>query len=128
MENITKPDRRTEKRITGDMAEDAVAKYMQNRGYRLVARNYTVHNVGELDLVFEKGGEIYVTEVRSRRNTGPYPISSETVDFKKRKKLMRTTRYFLSNRGYDNRNVVFLIGSVTHDRNGIIQNVEILPF
>ena len=82
-------------RKIGDRGEDAVAQYLTKRGFRLIARNYNIPGVGELDLVFEKEGVLYVTEVKSRRNQGPYPHSVEAVDFRKRKRIFRTTKRFL---------------------------------
>ena len=69
-------------RIIGDRAEDAVAQYLADCGFRLIARNYNVPGIGELDLVFEKEQVLYITEVKSRRTDGPYPHSEEAVDFK----------------------------------------------
>ena len=91
---MTKEDRRTIKRKTGDIAEEAVIRSMTKEGYRLICRNFEIHNVGELDCVFEKNGEIYVVEVRSRYNKGCYPSSAETVDYRKRLKIERTSVAF----------------------------------
>ena len=121
-------DNRTEKRKTGDRGEDAVVKALCEQGYLLVERNFAVHGVGELDCVFEKNAEIYVVEVRSRWNSGPYPTSGETVDYRKRQKILRTTNYLIAKRGWYDRNIIFLIGQVTHNRAGMVQNVEFIPF
>lgn len=119
---------KTHLREIGDRGEDAVAQYLTKRGFRLIARNYNVQGVGELDLVFEKEGVLYITEVKSRMNKGPYPHSVEAVDFKKRKRIFRTTRRFMAERGYYNRDIVFLLGCVTHDDNGEVRKVEVIPF
>ena len=119
---------KTRLRMIGDRGEDAVAQYLTDCGYRLLVRNYNVPGVGELDLVFEKEQVLYVTEVKSRRNDGPYPHSDEAVDFKKRKKIYMTTRRFMAERGYFGRDIVFLLGCVTHDAAGQIQRVEVIPF
>ena len=115
-------------RKIGDRGEDAVAEYLSKRGFRLIARNYNIPGLGELDLVFEKEGVLYVTEVKSRRNLGPYPHSVEAVDFRKRKRIFRTTRRFMAERGYYNRDIVFLLGCVTHDDKGQVQKVEVVQF
>lgn len=89
-------DKRTIKRRIGDNGEESVIEYMTEKGYRLVCRNFSVHNVGEIDCVFEKDNEIYVTEVRSRRNDGPYPSSCESVDYNKQRKILRCTKYLVA--------------------------------
>lgn len=115
-------------RKIGDRGEDAVAQYLTKRGFRLIARNYNIPGVGELDLVFEKEGVLYVTEVKSRKNQGPYPHSVEAVDFRKRKRIFRTTKRFMAERGYFNRDIIFLLGCVTHDDKGQVQKVEVVQF
>ena len=121
-------DKRTFKRIKGDNGEDAVVKMLQNKGFSLLCRNFEVHNVGELDCVFLKDEDLYVVEVRARRNLGLYPTSIETVDKKKRRKIMMTTGYLISKYGLYDKNVVFLVASVTHDSSGMIKNIELIPF
>ena len=121
-------DNRTERRKTGDRGEEAVIRILCDQGYRLVVRNFEVHGVGELDCVFEKEREIYVVEVRSRWNTGPSPTSGETVTYSKRRKIRRTTSYLIAKYGWYDRNINFLIGQVTHNRAGMVQNVEFIPF
>ena len=120
--------KKTVLREIGDQGEEAVAHYLTNRGFRLIARNYNVPGVGELDLIFEKEGVLYITEVKSRRNNGPYPHSMEAVDFRKRKRIFKTTKRFMAERGYFNRDIVFLLGCVTHDETGQIKKVEVIPF
>ena len=122
------PKTRTDKRIIGDTAEEAVIRMLSNNGYTLLCRNFEVHNVGELDCVFTKDDDVFVVEVRTRRNLGNYPTSSETVDHRKRSKIEKTTRYLISKYGLYERNIVFLVASVTHDASGMIKNIELNPF
>jgi len=125
---MTNEDKRTNKRKTGDTAEEAVIDFMTKDGYRLICRNFEIHNVGELDCVFEKDGDIYVIEVRSRRNKGNYPSSAETVDYRKRKKIERTTQYLILRFRLFDRNIIFQVAQVTHDTSGMIKNIELIPF
>lgn len=125
---MSENDKRTKKRIIGDNGEDAVIKLMEENGYILLCRNFEIHNVGELDCVFRKDRDIYVVEVRSRRNLGNYPSSSETVDFRKRKKIERCTRYLVSEYKLYDFNITFLVAQVTHDASGMIKKVEVIPF
>ena len=121
-------DKKTVKRIIGDSGEDAVIKMMTDKGFQLVCRNFEVHNVGELDCVFKKDKEIYVVEVRSRKNLGNYPSSVETVDHKKRKKILKTTDCLIRKYRFYEMNFVFLVAQVTHDASGMIKNIELIPF
>lgn len=121
-------DNRTTKRIIGDNAEEAVVKMMLNNGYSLLCRNFEIHNVGELDCVFMKDRDVFIVEVRTRRNLGNYPSSSETVDFRKRRKIEMTAQYLISRYNLYDRNIVFLVAQVTHDASGMFKNIELIPF
>ena len=112
----------------GQKGEQAVLDYMLSKDYRLIVRNFEVHNVGELDLVFEKGEDIYITEVRSRKNKGDYPDSAQSVTASKRRKIRNATNILIARYGLYDRNIHFLVGQVTHNDDGLVQNVEILPF
>lgn len=119
---------RTSGKITGDNAEEAVVRMMTMDGYNLICRNYAVHNVGELDCVFEKAGEIYVIEVRSRHNNGNFPSSAETVDYRKRIKIIRTTERLISVYRLYDMNINFMVAQVTHNASGMIKKIELIPF
>lgn len=121
-------DNRTTKRIIGDNAEEAVVRMMLNDGYSLLCRNFEIHNVGELDCVFMKDRDVFIVEVRARRNLGNYPSSSETVDFRKRRKIEMTAQYLISRYNLYDRNIVFLVAQVTHDASGMLKNIELIPF
>lgn len=121
-------DNRTTKRIIGDNAEEAVVRMMLNDGYSLLCRNFEIHNVGELDCVFMKDRDVFIVEVRTRRNLGNYPSSSETVDFRKRRKIEMTAKYLISRYNLYDRNIVFLVAQVTHDASGMFKNIELIPF
>ena len=121
-------DNRTTKRIIGDNAEEAVVRMMLNNGYSLLCRNFEIHKVGELDCVFMKDWDVFIVEVRTRRNLGNYPSSSETVDFRKRRKIEMTAQYLISRYNLYDRNIVFLVAQVTHDASGMLKNIELIPF
>ena len=120
-------DNRTTKRIIGDNAEEAVVRMMLNNGYSLLCRNFEIHNVGELDCVFMKDRDVFIVEVRTRRNLGNYPSSSESVDFRKRRKIEMTAQYLISRYNLYDRNIVFLVAQVTHDASGMFKNIELIP-
>ena len=120
--------KKTIKRIRGDSGENAVIKALTDKGFQLVCRNFEVHYVGELDCVFRKDDDIFIVEVRSRKNLGNYPSSAETVDLKKRKKIERTADFLIRKYGFYEMNVIFLVAQVTHDSSGMIKKIELIPF
>ena len=110
----------------GNAAEEAVARALMRKGFRLVAKNYNVPGSGELDLVMSKGDSLYVVEVRSRL-TSDWQTPIESIDHLKRKKLLKTTRIFVARNGLYDKDIIFLAGCVTHNREGVVQKIEFIP-
>ena len=116
------------KQYVGTNGDDAAAEKLKAEGFKILKRNFAIHNVGEIDIIAEKDGDIHICEVRTRLNIGYYPDSAESVTASKRKKVMRTTEFYLTNENIADKNVVFDVIKVTHDKQGNVLSVEILPF
>lgn len=52
-------------RELGRLGEEAALRYLQERGYRLVARNFHC-SLGELDLIMQQGRQLVFVEVKAR--------------------------------------------------------------
>ncbi|MBR4404030.1 MAG: YraN family protein [Clostridiales bacterium] len=118
----------TFKRFVGDKGEDSAVKLLEEKGFTIISRNYTVHNVGEIDIIAEKGGDIHILEVRTRQNRGTYPDSAESVTASKRRKVMKTADYYVMENNLYDRNIIFEVAMVTHDKQGNILRVDFVPF
>ncbi len=117
-----------EKRLIGDRAEQAVADALSIRGFTVIARNFSVHNVGEIDIAMIKGNTVYVIEVKSRLDGNHYQSAQEAVSAGKIRRIKNTTRYLISRFGLEDKDVIFLAGCVTHNAAGVVQKIEIIPF
>jgi putative endonuclease len=60
---------RLSKRASGTWGEDLALRYLKQRGYDLVERNYRTR-YGELDLILRHGNTIVFVEVKLRRGRG----------------------------------------------------------
>ena len=118
----------TYKQFIGAKGEDAAVKLLEEHGFKIIKRNYSVHNTGEIDIIAGKGGYIHIVEVRTRLNSGYYPDSVESVAGAKRERIVRTARHFIMENDLYDRNIVFEICMVTHDRYGHIERTELVPF
>lgn len=86
----------------GRKGEDIAAQYLEERGYRILARNY-LKAWGEIDIIGEREGILHFVEVKTvSRETGKdgeIPSSSFTpednVHFKKRQRLARVISTYL---------------------------------
>lgn len=78
----------------GARGEDIAHRFLQKRGYVVVARNWRAEDgSGELDLVAWEGDNLVIVEVKTRASTD-FGMPEEAVDADKRGRLTRTaTRY-----------------------------------
>jgi putative endonuclease len=84
---------KTAKRQTGDLGEGVACKYLENKGFRILDRNY-LRPWGEIDIVAEDGAGIRFVEVKTvTRATGFRP--EENVHPAKLKRLHRAIQTYL---------------------------------
>ena len=83
----------SKKQALGMRAEQLAADYLEQRGYRILARNWR-RPEGELDLVLSTEGLCVFVEVRSRTGAERgHPL--ETVDAHKRARVLRAARMYI---------------------------------
>lgn len=114
----------------GELGEETVARILKNKGFRIIARNFGVHNVGEIDIAAVNDDKLLIVEVKTRhkRNVGKnYPIEN-SVGYKKRFKVKKTADYLIEKYKLYNLNIYFLSAFVTYNSGGLIQNVEFESF
>ncbi|MDR7468486.1 MAG: YraN family protein [Armatimonadota bacterium] len=77
----------------GRIGEDAAVRYLEARGYRIVARNFRCP-LGEIDLVAEQGGVTVFVEVKTRRSVAcGAPV--EAITPRKRRRIALLAAYYL---------------------------------
>jgi len=82
-----------DRRAAGRAAEDAALKHLRQNGLKLVQRNY-LSRCGEIDLVMRDGDTLVFVEVRYRARKS-HGSAAETVDHRKRAKLIATAQTYL---------------------------------
>ena len=85
-----------ESRRLGRWGEDLAAAFLEEKGCRIVDRNWKCR-FGELDLVAEGEGYLCFVEVKLRR-TQRFGTGAEQVDQRKREKLRITAELYLQER------------------------------
>jgi putative endonuclease len=79
--------------LRGQAAEQQALEYLENRGLRLLDRNFRCH-FGEIDLVMRDATHVIFIEVRSRQRTD-YGNALESITPAKIKKLVKTAKLYL---------------------------------
>ena len=87
----------TPKRAVGNKGEDEALAYLLKKGYALVARNY-ISPYGEADLIMEKDECLVFVEVKARQWKA-LSRPSDSVDKRKRQKLLMTAAHFQQEQG-----------------------------
>ena len=81
-------------RASGRRGEDLAHRFLQQQGFRVVARNYQARSGGgEIDLIAWDGPTLVFLEVKSRR-TEEFGAPDRAVDREKQRALVRTAREY----------------------------------
>lgn len=70
---------------TGQLGELIAKKYLEDKGYKILEQNYR-SRFGEIDLVVQKGKELIVVEVRTKRGLD-FGTPEESLNKRKLRKL-----------------------------------------
>jgi putative endonuclease len=97
----------------GRQGEDLAHRYLQDKNYRIVARNYrTPNGSAELDIIARQGPTVVFVEVKSRESN-EFGLPERNVDRDKRRNIIRGAYDFLRRSGHDPKQVRFDIVSIT---------------
>jgi putative endonuclease len=81
------------KKSLGQRGEDAAAKFLKRKGYRLLARHFD-SRLGELDIVAVDGRTVVFVEVKTRATTeAGHP--TEAIDERKQRRMTQSALAFL---------------------------------
>ncbi|MEA4888286.1 MAG: YraN family protein [Clostridiaceae bacterium] len=111
----------------GRIAEDAVAARFAQAGYRILARNYAVHAMGELDLVVQLGTCLSVVEVKARYRAQAFGGAAAALTPAKMKRIRKATLHFQQNHQYMNNELRLLAALVELDSTGAVVSIQIVP-
>lgn len=89
-----------ERQELGKEGEDIALKFLKDKGYRLIARNYAVQRYGEIDLIMQDGNYLVFVEVRTKRNT-IYGTPLETINYEKRRQIVKMARLYMIRKKVD---------------------------
>ncbi len=83
------------KRDIGNGAESYVAQYMTALGYQILATNYTISGMGEIDIIARYTREIYFVEVKARSNPAPFGGMAGCISPRKLQRIRRCADLYL---------------------------------
>lgn len=98
------------RKALGTFGERVAEKYLQKIGYRILEKNFTCP-LGEIDLIAEDAGVLVFIEVRTR-STKRFGTPAESINRKKKQRLIRLASFYLSSRQAENRTCRFDVVAV----------------
>lgn len=91
-----------DKKDLGDLGEKISREYLENKGYKILDRNFRYSKLGELDIIAKKGDIVIFFEVKTRMKTGPDGFWPEdNITYSKQKKLIKLSQIWLAKRHMD---------------------------
>ena len=83
-----------DKRLLGQFGEERAARYLRQKGYRILARNYRCR-MGEIDIIACRGDYVAFVEVKLRKDDS-FAAAREFVTRAKQQRILRTAGLWLS--------------------------------
>lgn len=111
-----------DRRSLGDWGEEKAQRYLSDRGYQLLARNWRTRE-GEIDLVMEQDLTIVFIEVKTR-NTDRFGSPEESITPGKQKRLRKTCLAYLQENHYENRDWRIDVVAIEAMRSGEITRLD----
>lgn len=110
----------------GKQAEKLAMEYLQSRGLKPLATNFTCR-YGEIDLIMRERSSLVFIEVRYRKHNR-FGSGAESVDFHKQQKLLKSAQYFLQKyKQYNKQPCRFDVVSISNAGHSGQYNIEWIP-
>ena len=108
----------------GKLSEKLAVKFLKKQGYKILSLNYRCP-LGEVDIVGLEKDTVVFIEVRSRSNSS-CGMPMETINFDKKKHIIRTALYYQKRYNLYDYNVRFDIVSVLKDETTQKLSIELI--
>lgn len=81
----------------GKLGERIAERYLREKNYKILDKNFRYSKLGELDIIAQRGNDIIFFEVKARFKKGLSEFKPEdNITFQKQKKLVKLAQIWLS--------------------------------
>ena len=115
---------KTSNRKKGDIGENAAAKHLKKKGYKILERNFVALD-GEIDIIAANSEYYVFCEVKARtENIGDYTSyrPAAAVNCEKQKKIINIAKYYLATKN-DGRKIRFDVIEVILDKEDKVKDI-----
>lgn len=113
---------KTGKQAVGRAGEEAAVRFLEARGYRILARNFR-RAYGEVDIVAQEGEVLVFVEVKARSSTR-FGAPAEAVTATKRRRLSKIALTYMMRHALTECPARFDVIAVLLDKNGRVRRIE----
>ncbi len=113
-----------DKRSVGNQAETLACTYLQDLGYTILTRNYTIRG-GEIDIIAQKGEWLVFVEVKARYNHN-YGRPQESITYFKLKALQKTALFYIQKIKWGNKPYRFDLLTIDYAASFTSPTIEII--
>ena len=111
------------KLVLGKEGERVAERFLQQKGYKVVERNYRCP-LGELDLIVLDRRVVVFVEVKTRTGHG-FGSPLEAVEFRKQRKMIQAAQFFLAEKKLQQRDARFdVVGVSWPGREPVVEHIE----
>lgn len=97
----------------GSLYEEVAIKYLKDKGYKIIDRNFLLPRIGEIDIIADDGLYIVFIEVKARKKTYYHPY--ETVNKTKQKRIIKVSIAWLKKNNIRTRPIRYDVVSIEDD-------------
>lgn len=109
----------------GTRGEEIAAKYLEDRNYKIIEKNFRYKKLGEIDIITEEGDAIVFVEVKTRKSE-QFGSAASAVNFYKQKKLKRLADCYLTLRKIKDKNCRFDVITIMLGEGNKIKNIDLI--
>ena len=109
-------------------SERYICELLENRGHTILAQNYFVHNVGEVDIISMKDGVLYATEVKARKTHDQFGGAKAQFTIEKQSRVIKALQHYASYQNQHDIQVKLLYAAIKWDDQQVIVDCELLDW
>lgn len=119
-----KKGEKMDRKLMGQVAEEAAVNYLKHQGYQILERNYR-SSLGEIDIIAQDRDTLVFIEVRSRQGTR-FGLPQETVNLAKQQKVKRMAAQYLKAKNAWKKVCRFDVVGILFNEEGEVKSLELI--
>ena len=109
-------------------AERCISNVLSEQGHTVLAHNYFVHKLGEIDIITKKDGVLYAVEVKARQVDDQFGGPAAQFTHEKQQRVIKTLKHYASYQNQYDIDMQLLAATVEWDENNNIVSHNIFPW